>query len=193
GRERNVADGDDVERLVAAGRAHGDGVALARLEQRARHRRDPAYVTARRINLVDADDAHRALVAAHVRDGDRRAKIDARLRIVVARHRRIDDLGAVEPSHEEAYAPVDLAQPLLAVDVVAVLRAIAVSGGPGDRRDQLRPLLRYERVELAAHPREAAGRHVIARAGRQRRRVLNVTVVVGLARFFAGEGLVHLE
>jgi hypothetical protein len=63
-------------------------------------------------------------------------------RVVVARRRRVDDFGKVETVDQEANAPVDLPQPLLAVDVVAVLGAIAVAGGPRDRRDKLGPLAR---------------------------------------------------
>ena len=89
--------------------------------------------------------------------------------VVVARRRRIDDFGDVEPLDQEADAAVDLAQALLAVDVVAVLGAVAVAGRPGDRRDELRPLLLHELLELARQARESARRHVVARAGRQRR------------------------
>ena len=61
--------------------------------------------------------------------------------VSVAASHRIDDLGVVEPLDQEADAPIDFAQALLAVDVVAVLGAVAVARRPGDRRDDLGPLL----------------------------------------------------
>ena len=44
--------------------------------------------------------------------------------------RRVDDLGDFQALQQKSDAAVDLAQPLLAVQVVAVLRAVAVAGGP---------------------------------------------------------------
>src|SRR4029078_7048449 len=93
-------------------------------------------VAALRVDLVDADDTDRPLVALPVDDGDRRAEEHGRLRIVVARGRRAADLGVVEALDEKADAPVDFAQPLLAVDVIAVLGAIARARGPRPRRDE---------------------------------------------------------
>jgi hypothetical protein len=52
----------------------------------------------------------------------------------------VDHDRRVEPLPQEADAAVDLAQLLLAVDVVAVLRAIAVRRRPRDRVDELRPI-----------------------------------------------------
>jgi len=43
----------------------------------------------------------------------------------------VDDLGALQPLGQEADAPINLAQAALAVNIVAVLRPIAVPGGPG--------------------------------------------------------------
>ncbi len=87
-----------------------------------------------------------SLLVAH---GHGRPEEDLAGEVVVARRRRIDDLGDVEPLDQVADAPVDLAQALLAVDVVAVLRAIAVAGRPRHRRDEFRPLLLHEVLELA--------------------------------------------
>ena len=137
---------DHVELLDAARRAQGHRIAFARLEQRARHRRYPADVAALRVDLVDADDADRPLVAFCIGDRHRRTEEHGGFGIVVARRGRIDDLGVIEAPHEKADAPVDLAQPLLAVDVIAVLGAVAVARGPRDGRDELRPFLRDEAV-----------------------------------------------
>ena len=96
----------------------------------------------------------------------------------------IDDLRAVEPLDQEANAPVDLAQALLAVDVVAVLGAVAVAGGPRDRGDAARAARSpTQMVELRLQPREAAGRHVVLRARGQQRRALGDVVVVGCRPF----------
>ena len=46
---------------------------------------------------------------------------------------RIDDGHALEPLAQEAHAPVDFVQALLAVGVLGVLRAIALRGGLGHR------------------------------------------------------------
>src|SRR5579864_847758 len=127
GVERNVANGDDVELLDAARRSHADGIAFARLEKCARHRRNPAYVAAPGVDLVDAHDADRALVAREVPHGDRCPEKHARFGVIVARHGGIDNFGVVEATNQEADAPIDLTQSLLAVDVIAVLGSIAVA------------------------------------------------------------------
>jgi hypothetical protein len=49
----------------------------------------------------------------------------------------VHHFGVLEPLDEEAHAPVDLAQALLAVDVVAVLGAVAVRRRPRDRLHHL--------------------------------------------------------
>jgi hypothetical protein len=41
-------------------------------------------------------------------------------------------LGILQPLDEKPHPPVDLPQAALAVDVIAVLRAVAVRGRPGD-------------------------------------------------------------
>jgi lipid-A-disaccharide synthase-like uncharacterized protein len=51
---------------------------------RAGHRRHPADVTARRVDLVDADDAHRALLVLRIAHGDRGAEEHAILVVFVA-------------------------------------------------------------------------------------------------------------
>src|ERR1700741_4417672 len=88
-------------------------------------------------------------------------------------------------------APIDLAQPLLAVDVVAVLRAVAVACGPRDGRHDFRTLLVHELPELRLQASEAARRHVIPRPGRQGRG--RFELVVELVVLFARESLVHLR
>ena len=85
------------------------------------------------------------------RVADRRAEEDLLVAVV---QRRIDDLGDVEPLGQEADAAVDLAQALLAVEVVAVLRAVAVLGRPRHRLDHLRAA---RRRAASSAPGAAAG------------------------------------
>src|SRR5204863_502421 len=72
------------------------------------------------------------------------------------------ELGNVETPDQEADAAIDLAQALLAVDVVGVLGPVAVARGPSDRRDEFGALLLHEVLELVLHARKTAGRHVVA-------------------------------
>ena len=100
------------------------------------------------IELVDADDADGALGAGLVGDRDGGAEVDPVVGLagVVHHHRAVEALG------QEADAAVDLAQLPLAVDVVAVLRAIAVAGRPRDRVDELRPVDLPQARELVVQP-----------------------------------------
>ena len=101
-------------------------------------------------------------------------------------------LGDVQALGQEADAPVDLAQPLLAVQVVAVLGAVAVLGRPRHDLDDLGPLDVEQIDELGTQPPVALRREVVARAGRQRRRGDGAVVVVAIVAVgLAGEGLVH--
>ncbi len=54
--------------------------------------------------------------------------------------RRVDHLGGFEPLRQKTDAAVDLAQPALAIDIVAIFRAVAVAGRPGDGLDHFRAL-----------------------------------------------------
>jgi hypothetical protein len=68
---------------------------------------------------------------------------------------RVGHLGDLQPLGEEADAAVDLAQPLLAVQVVAVLRAVAVAGGPVHHLHHLGPLVVDQLQQFGAQPRVA--------------------------------------
>ena len=111
--------------------------------------------------------------------------------LVAVVQRRVDDLGDVEPLGQEADAAVDLAQALLAVEVVAVLGAVAVLGRPRHRLDDLRPLVVEQRHQLVAQALVAGGGDVVLRARRQHRRGDVVVVLVVVAIDLAGESLVH--
>jgi GTP pyrophosphokinase/guanosine-3',5'-bis(diphosphate) 3'-pyrophosphohydrolase len=184
---------EHLEALHARRRGHADLVAHPRLQQRARHRRDPAHLTLQRVDFVDALDRDRALAAGGVGVGDGGAEEHLVAAVV---QRRVGDLGDVQPLRQEADAAVDLAQPLLAVEVVAVLAAVAVARRPRHRLHDLRPLDVQQRHQLRAQPRVARRRHVVARAGGQRRQAGGLVERVGIVAFGAGfgflrEGLAH--
>src|SRR5580698_9336795 len=93
-----------------------------------------ADLTAAEIGLVDPEDGHRAGFVALVRIGDGGAEKNL---VAVGLAARIDHLGDGEALFQEADAAVDLAQAFLAVEVVAVFRAVAIAGGPGHDLDYL--------------------------------------------------------
>ena len=68
------------------------------------------------------------------------------------------DLELVEALGQELDAPVDLAQPLLAVDVLGVLGAIALGRGRGDLARDARPLDAQQPHQLLLEDAEAARR-----------------------------------
>src|SRR5215831_12895888 len=126
-RQLLVTDLDHVELLDSARSRDGDGIALACLDERPRHRRSPADVAAAGVDLVDADDAHGPLFPAGARHDHGRAEKDLIRILVVAPREWIDDLRVVEPPDQEADASIDLAQTLLAILVVGVLGGGAVA------------------------------------------------------------------
>src|SRR3546814_20923170 len=75
--------------------------------------------------------------------------------------RGIDDLRRFHPLRQPAQPPVDLAHPLAAVDVIAILRTVAVARRPGDRLDELRTLGREPRVLFGAPRGTPGGRDVL--------------------------------
>src|SRR6185312_16047414 len=101
-------------------------VAVLFLQQRAPDRRLPAHVAAREVDLVLADDAIRRALSIFVFDLDGRPEEDARLAVS-----RLDDLRELEPLGQKVNASIDLAELLLAADVLGVLAAIALSGRVG--------------------------------------------------------------
>src|SRR5471030_1853624 len=121
----DVFDLHDLEFLHAVGSAHLHDVALLGLEEGLGDRRNPAHVALGEVDLVDAHDLEGALLVPGVRGGDGRAE---EYLVGLGALGRVDDLGIGQPLAEITDPAVDLAQPLLAVDIVAVLRAIAVAG-----------------------------------------------------------------
>src|SRR5215213_7313733 len=86
------------------------------------------------VALVIADDGQDAAPVVLVGKLDGGPKADLTARRLAG---RVDDLGRLHHLGEVGEPPVDLPQLLAAVDVVAVLRPVAVGGGPGNRLDQL--------------------------------------------------------
>src|SRR3546814_13256811 len=84
-----------------------------------------------------------------------------------------------------------LAQPLLAIEIVAVLAAVAVAGGPGDDLDHLGPLDGLELLQLGLQPRQPCRRDVVLCPGRDRRRRVILGPVVKVAVGLSGESLTH--
>src|SRR3954454_21977805 len=118
-----VADFDDLDWLDAGGGAQVDDVAFVRLQQRAGDRGNPADAAVIRIDLVDTNDRDRSLGSVADGIGHRGAEKDL---VAPCLTGRIDDLRTLQPLREKADPPVDLAQFLLAVEIIAVFRAIAV-------------------------------------------------------------------
>jgi hypothetical protein len=118
--------------------------------------------------------------------GDPRTEEDL---VVVALAQRVDNFGNVEALAQEADAAVDFAQAALAVDVVAVFRAVAVGSSPGHHLDHLGPLALDQFFEFALEPGMAGGRDVVARSGRKLQRRLDFLVIVAVA--LPDERLVH--
>jgi hypothetical protein len=120
-----VANFEHFDLLDPRRRANIDDVALVRLHQRSGDRRYPAHLTATEIGLVDPDDCDGLFVPAPVGVGDSRAEKDLIPLLLLL---RVDYLGTLQPRRQEADAPIDLAQAAFAIDVVAILRPIAVPG-----------------------------------------------------------------
>jgi hypothetical protein len=127
------------------------------------------------------------IVAGLVRIGDRGAEEDL---VVVALQRGVDDFGLVEPAREKADAAIDLAQPLLAIEIVPVLGAVAVGGGPGDDLHHLGTVHVDQVHQLVAQAVVARGGNVVLGAGRHRRGALGQVVVIIVRRLF-DKSLVH--
>ena len=106
-------------------------------------------------------------------------------------HAGVCDLGNLQPLGQKTDAPVDFAQPLLAVDVVAVLRAVAVAGGPMHGLHHLGPLGVYQVHQLRAQTPITARGDVVFAACRHRGQLDVVLVLVGVR--FPGKSLAHGE
>ena len=108
------------------------------------------------------------VAAGGVGVADRGAEEDMRRRASGSRGFRVDDFRGVDALGEKADAPVDLAEPPLAVLIVGVFAAIAVAGGPGDHSGHRAPFPGEEKAPLVDQPLEAGRRDVVLEAGERR-------------------------
>jgi hypothetical protein len=108
------------------------------------------------VALVGADDAVRLPLAVLVLDVDPRAEEHA-LRIA---RQVADDDHVFEPLRQEPHPPIDLAQALLAVDVLGVLAAVAHRRRIGHVLRDARTLLQPQLIELVAKLLRALRRDV---------------------------------
>ena len=139
-----VAHRDDLEALGSTRRAKRHRVSDLCRQQRPGQRRAPGHAPVAGIELVHANDGDLALVARLVEDGHGRAEVHALVRLARVVHHH----GPVETLRQIADTPVDFAELPLPVDVVAILRAIAVARGPCHGRDDRRPLHLPQACEL---------------------------------------------
>src|SRR5262245_14971718 len=115
--------------------------------------------------LVDANDPDRLLAVVAIAVNNRCAEINM---AVVLLPRGIDNLGNLHSFAQESQSPVDLAQALFAVNVIAVLRAVAIARSPGDRLNDVGALDFLQLGKFLLEPLKALRSNVIFGAGRQR-------------------------
>ncbi len=98
-------------------------------EQHAADRRRDAHESALDVELVGTDQAVAVLLAALVFERHPGTEEDA---VGIGHLAGAHDAHLVEALAQKSHAPIDLAQPLLAIDVLGVLRAVAEGRGVGD-------------------------------------------------------------
>src|SRR5205814_4937383 len=118
-------------------------------QERARERGVDADVAEPRVDLVGADDAIATRLAVRGLELEPGAEED---RGPVARA-LVHDAQRLEALAEVAHAPVDLAELLLAVDVLGVLGAVALGGRGAQGLHDFRPAMLPKVVELGLEPR----------------------------------------
>lgn len=69
----------------------------------------------------------------------------------------VDDLCSIDALGQEADAPINLAQPPLSIQVISVLRAVAIGRGPRDSLDDTGTLDLPEVRALVTEALEAGG------------------------------------
>lgn len=84
--------------------------------------------------LIDTDDSDRPFLVTGIGAGDSGAEEHL---VPILLPRRVDHFGDRQALAKKAYPPIDFAQPSLSVDIVAVFRTVAVTGGPGYDLDHL--------------------------------------------------------
>ena len=149
-------------------------------------RRHPAHFTTRAVRLVNAEDSDAALVPGTTdicHGGAEKNLVGAVMQAGIGK------LGNLHALRQETDASVDLAQAFLAIDVVAVFRAIPVAGRPMHDLDHLGPLPIDQFHQLRTQARVAICGDVVF-AAQWHRRQLHVVVIVVVVRL-PGECLAH--
>src|SRR5262245_37430116 len=158
-----VGDGENLNFLQPRRRPNFDEVADAGAQESTGDGRKPTDLALFEIGLVDADDPDGEFSTLRCRVGDGGAEEDL---VAAALLRWVNHFGGFQALAQEANAPVDLAQAPLAIDVVAVLRAVAIARRPGDNLDDLRTFDAAELLEFLIQTPESCRRHIIRRARR---------------------------
>src|SRR5688572_13774056 len=112
----SVLERHDLELDLSRGALDRDDVTDLAFHQRLAERRLEAELALGRVRLVRADQRMGLLVAILVAHADAGAEADDVPADLLGSHHD----GGVEPLGQEAHAPINLAQPLLAVDILGV-------------------------------------------------------------------------
>src|SRR5579864_4152644 len=116
--------------FCAARRLENYAVARCRLHQCAPQRRHPTDVVAVEIDLVGAHDADHSLRSRAIGIAHGRSEECPRRRLPRSRSFRVHYFRGFDSLREKANPPIDLPQPPLAVLIVGVVTAIAVTSSP---------------------------------------------------------------
>src|SRR5437588_281228 len=142
--------------FCTARRLKNYAVACCRLHQRAPQRRYPTDVVAVEIDLVGAHDAHHSLRSRGIGVAHGRSEECPRRRLPRSRSFRVHHFRGFDSLREKANPPIDLPQPPLAVLIVGVFTAIAVTGSPrhhlrhgGAFPGEQKPVLIFEALQPA--------------------------------------------
>src|SRR6202162_1755135 len=136
-------------------------VTRCRLHQRAPQGRDPTDVVAVEIDLVGAHDAHRPLCSCGIGIAYGRSEECPRRRLPRSRTFRVHLFRGIDSLREKANAPIDLAQPALAVLIVGVFTAIAVGRSPCHHLRYGRAFPGEQKPVLIFEALQAARRYVV--------------------------------
>ena len=129
-----------------AWRLENYAIASCRLHQRAPQRRHPTDVVTVEIDLVCTYDAHHPLRCRGIGIAHSRSKECPPCRLPRSRSFGVNHLRGLDALHEKANPSIDLAKPPLAVVIVGVFTAIAVTGSPRHHlRNAGRSLVRRNR------------------------------------------------
>ncbi len=122
-----VGNRHDLDFDHAARRLQFDLVAFPGFHQRPCDGRNPAYFAVFQAGLVDTYDAHGFFIAPVIGVGHRRPEeyLIAVFLLGLPHH-----CGDFDAFNQESKAAVNLAQPFLAIDIIAVFRAIPVARRP---------------------------------------------------------------